>query len=109
METTIVYWGYIGIMEKKMETTSLVSGFRGFSFGVEGPGTYAQDIFIKSTSGLSGLVLRLRGLTGPGLPASRGLGLCMSDSWLCLRILRVSLLTGGYQGIREYNPYITPT
>ena len=21
METTIVYWGYIGIMEKKMETT----------------------------------------------------------------------------------------
>ena len=21
METTVVYWGYIGIMEKKMETT----------------------------------------------------------------------------------------
>ena len=26
METTIVYWGYIGIMEKKMETT-IVYGF----------------------------------------------------------------------------------
>ena len=24
METTIVYWGYIGIMEKKMETTVIV-------------------------------------------------------------------------------------
>ena len=24
METTIVYWGYIGIMEQKMETTILV-------------------------------------------------------------------------------------
>ena len=28
METTIVYWGYIGIMEKKMETTIL--GYIGF-------------------------------------------------------------------------------
>ena len=30
METTIVYWGYIRIMEKKMETTieGLGSGFR---------------------------------------------------------------------------------
>ena len=27
METTIVYWGYIGIMEKKMETTILGLGF----------------------------------------------------------------------------------
>ena len=24
METTIVYWGYIGIMEKKIETTGVV-------------------------------------------------------------------------------------
>ena len=23
METTILYWGYIGIMEKKMETTTV--------------------------------------------------------------------------------------
>ena len=29
METTIEYWGYIGIMEKKMETTILLfGGFR---------------------------------------------------------------------------------
>ena len=28
METTIVYWGYIGIMEKKMEITIL--GYIGF-------------------------------------------------------------------------------
>ena len=27
METTIVYWGYIGIMEKKMETTIVYWGF----------------------------------------------------------------------------------
>ena len=27
-----IYWGYIGIMEKKMETTIL--GFRGEGFGV---------------------------------------------------------------------------
>ena len=26
METTIVYWGYIGIMEKKMETTIVYRG-----------------------------------------------------------------------------------
>ena len=25
-ETTIIYWGYIGIMEKKMETTILYYG-----------------------------------------------------------------------------------
>ena len=30
METTIVYWGYIGIMEKNMETT----GFRDWDLGV---------------------------------------------------------------------------
>ena len=28
METTIVYWGYIGIMEKKMETTILYGAAR---------------------------------------------------------------------------------
>ena len=28
METTMVYWGYIGIMEKKMETTIQDLGFR---------------------------------------------------------------------------------
>ena len=27
METTIVYWGYIGIMEKKMETTIVYYSF----------------------------------------------------------------------------------
>ena len=29
METTIVYWGYIGIMEKKMETTIVYWGYTG--------------------------------------------------------------------------------
>ena len=29
METTIVYWGFIGIMEKKMETTILRSHYFG--------------------------------------------------------------------------------
>ena len=29
METTIVYWGYIGLMEKKMETTSVHKGYIG--------------------------------------------------------------------------------
>ena len=29
METTIVYWGYIGIMEKKMETTVVYWGYIG--------------------------------------------------------------------------------
>ena len=24
METTIVYWGYVGIMEKRMETTGMI-------------------------------------------------------------------------------------
>ena len=28
METTIVYWGYIGIMEEKMETTTLLQSER---------------------------------------------------------------------------------
>ena len=30
--TTIVYWGYIGIMEKNMETT--IMGFRGLGFRI---------------------------------------------------------------------------
>ena len=29
METTIVYWGYIGIMEKKTETTIVYWGYIG--------------------------------------------------------------------------------
>ena len=29
METTIVYWGYIGIMEKRMETTIVYWGYSG--------------------------------------------------------------------------------
>ena len=29
METTIVYWGYIGIMENKMETTLIYWGYMG--------------------------------------------------------------------------------
>ena len=29
MDTTIVYWGYIGIMEKKMETTIVYWGYIG--------------------------------------------------------------------------------
>ena len=29
METTIVYWGYIGRMEKKTETTIVYWGYRG--------------------------------------------------------------------------------
>ena len=29
METTIVYWGYIGIMENKMETTVVYWGYIG--------------------------------------------------------------------------------
>ena len=28
METTIVYWGYIGMMEKKMETTSILGLYK---------------------------------------------------------------------------------
>ena len=31
LETTIVYWAYIGIMEKKMETTIVYWGFIGIS------------------------------------------------------------------------------
>ena len=34
METTIVYWGYIGIMEKKMETAEhVMSALAAFGFG----------------------------------------------------------------------------
>ena len=29
METTIIYWGYNGIMEKKMETTIIYWGYNG--------------------------------------------------------------------------------
>ena len=32
METTIVFWGYIGIVENKMETTILCMGFIGFVY-----------------------------------------------------------------------------
>ena len=30
METTIVFWGYIGIMEKKMETTIVFWGYQNY-------------------------------------------------------------------------------
>ena len=33
METTIIYWGYIGIMEKKMETTIIYWGYIGVILG----------------------------------------------------------------------------
>ena len=33
METTVVHWGYIGIMENKMETTITTSGVALFLFG----------------------------------------------------------------------------
>ena len=32
METTIVYWGYIGIMDKKMATTISYWGYIGVGF-----------------------------------------------------------------------------
>ena len=38
METTIqglgLYWGYIGIMEKRMETTGILGSIEGFFIGV---------------------------------------------------------------------------
>ena len=34
METTTVYWGYIGIMEKKMETTGAYGGYIGITYWV---------------------------------------------------------------------------
>ena len=39
METTIVYWGYIGIMEKKMETRESIGA------GL-GPRSFLQSIWI---------------------------------------------------------------
>ena len=35
---TIVYWGYIGIMEQKLESTIWSLGFIGFKF-LKGPNT----------------------------------------------------------------------
>ena len=35
METTIVYWGNIGIMEKKMETTIVYWGNIGMTFSAQ--------------------------------------------------------------------------
>ena len=33
METTIVYWGYIGVMENNMETTIVYWGYIGVILG----------------------------------------------------------------------------
>ena len=33
METTVVYWGYIEIMEKKMETAGIIGGHIGVILG----------------------------------------------------------------------------
>ena len=39
METTIVYWGYIGIMEKRMETSIVYWGYpMGFIISISVPG-----------------------------------------------------------------------
>ena len=43
MDTTIVYWGYIGIMEKKMETTiynGIILGLHGNSSTPQLPAVY---------------------------------------------------------------------
>ena len=38
METTIVYWGYIGIVENKMETTTVYWGYIGVTLVFQGLG-----------------------------------------------------------------------
>ena len=40
METTIVYWGYIGIMEKKMETIVVCWGYIGVMCGLSSQGHF---------------------------------------------------------------------
>ena len=32
METTMVYWGYTGVVENKMETTGIIEGYEHFRF-----------------------------------------------------------------------------
>ena len=41
METTNVYWGHIGIMEKKMETTIVYWGYIGIINGEENGNYYS--------------------------------------------------------------------
>ena len=55
MGTTTVYWGYIGIMENEMETTIVYWGYKGcigFSVYVGGVGFYFKcrvlGLFLKS-------------------------------------------------------------
>ena len=38
IETTIVYWGYMGNNEKKMETTTVCLGLRVYGFWVDSLG-----------------------------------------------------------------------
>ena len=44
MEATIVYWSYIGIMERKMETTGIIYGIhrviQGYNIGRVQHGNY---------------------------------------------------------------------
>ena len=48
---SIVFWGYIGIMEKKMETTIVFWGYIGMMFGFQGYGIFSE---IRHLFGLEG-------------------------------------------------------
>ena len=52
METTIVYWGYIGIMESKMETTIVYWGYIGIM------AHKIETTVVYGMPHLSGLLLR---------------------------------------------------
>ena len=51
METTVVYWGYIGIMEKKMETTTMRLGVLNIAFLCD----YHHGEFVFATSAGEGI------------------------------------------------------
>ena len=85
METTIVYWGYIGIMEKKMETTGAYGGY----IGIICPASFKSLDLPKQQLMLAGFSLYMLNLSKVSSSEFRvqGLGLEFRVEYLGLRVL----------------------
>ena len=57
METTVVYWGYIGIMEKKMKTTVVYWGYIGIMNGKENGNYYVSLPSVVVTEQLATVII----------------------------------------------------
>ena len=99
METTIVYWGFIGIMEKKMEATIVYWGFIGtlknalerfqLDFSTAHTQATTRPVVLESLFLFIGL-RAVEGLEYADFMNGRRLGLLRSSAWMLSSVLNPS-------------------